>query len=86
MIRNALGLRGTDEIPAPAGTKTIAGQTCEVYLIETIGSACIWNGIVLEKTVSILGIANDKVAVSVRLNTDIANDRFELPAGIIITN
>jgi hypothetical protein len=86
LIRDALGLQATDAIPSSSGTKKIAGQTCDVYVIENVGTACLWGGLVLEKKITILGISNDKTAVSIELDKEISNDRFDLPAGIIVTN
>jgi len=86
LIRDALGLQATDAIPSPSGTKKIAGQTCDVYVIENVGTACLWGGLVLEKKITILGISNDKTAVSIELDKEISNDRFDLPAGVIVTN
>ena len=86
LILSALGLKDSDPIPSSSGTKKIAGQTCDVYVIENVGTACMWNGLVLEKKITILGISNDKTAVSIELDKDISNDRFELPAGVIVTN
>jgi hypothetical protein len=85
-IRYALGLKDSDEIPSPAGTKKVAGETCDVYVIENVGTACLWNGLVLEKEISILGVENNKKAVSLEIDKEIPKDRFELPAGIILTN
>jgi hypothetical protein len=85
-IRYALGLKDSDEVPAPSGTKKVAGETCDVYVIENVGTACLWNGLVLEKKISILGVENNKKAVSIEIDKEIPKDRFELPAGVIVTN
>jgi len=86
LVRSALGLKDDAAVPTPAGKKEVAGQTCDFYIMENLGSVCLWNGIVLQKEISMIGITNTKSAVSVEVDVDIAKERFELPAGVIVTN
>lgn len=84
LVRKALGLRDSAEAPEPFTQKTIAGQVCNVYIISNIGSACIWDGIVLEKEVNIQDVTNKQVAVSVQTGLEIPSTKFELPANVIV--
>ncbi|MFC1655746.1 hypothetical protein ACFL3C_02660 [Patescibacteria group bacterium] len=86
LVRKALGLKDSVEVPEPLTTAMVAGQKCKLYEIENIGVACIWEGVVLKKEISILGNSSTKTAVSAEVNVDIAKERFELPAGVILTN
>jgi hypothetical protein len=85
-IRAALGIKDSAELPVSSGTKQIAGQSCDVYIIDNVGTACLWNGIILEKEIPLLGITNTKTAISVETNVDIPKDQFDLPAGVIVKN
>ncbi len=85
LVRKALGLKDNVEVPEPLTTTMVAGQKCKLYEIENIGVACIWNGVVLKKEINMLGNSSTKTAVSVEINVDIAKERFELPAWIILT-
>lgn len=51
-----------------------------------MGSACIWNGIVLQKEVTLAGITNKTTAVNISVDVDIPAERFELPDNVIVTN
>jgi hypothetical protein len=86
MIKKALGLKESAEVPSPAGTKKIAGYNCDFYLVENVGSVCLWNNVVLEKEISVLGLVNKKTALSILENIDIDKSKFELPAGVILKN
>jgi hypothetical protein len=86
LIRKELGLKESVEVPDPETTSVIAGQVCDVYEIPNLGTACIWDGIVLKKEISMFGAVSSKVAVSVDTNVEISKDNFELPAGVILTN
>ncbi len=86
LIKKSLGLKESAELPEPVITSTVAGHECEVYEIPNVGSACIWNGIVLQKEVTLAGITNKATAVNVSVDVDIPSERFELPAGVIVTN
>lgn len=86
LIKQSLGLRDNVEVPAPSGTKKVAGYTCDFYLVENVGSLCIWNNVVLEKEIMVLGLVNKKTALSVLENIEIDNTKFELPAGVILKN
>lgn len=86
LIRKELGLKDGAEVPEPLMASTVAGQTCDNYEVPNIGVACIWNGIVLNKEISMLGIVNNKTAVNVQTDIEITNDVFELPAGVILKN
>ena len=84
LVKKALGLKSSAADPEPVTKKVIAGQTCNVYTINNIGSACIWNGIVLETEVTIQDITNRQVAVSVQENVEIPDIKFELPVNVIV--
>ena len=84
IIKKALGLKDSADDPEAVTRKVVAGQSCDVYNIPNIGTACIWNGIVLEKEITMLGLVNKTVAVSVQTNVDIPPERFELPANVIV--
>jgi hypothetical protein len=65
------------------GTKTIAGQTCDVMKMEKLGTqVCTTQGLVLEVSASTAGIAINKVATEVDLNTTVSADKFTVPDGI----
>jgi len=84
LAKKALGLKNSAEDPQAVTTKTVAGQKCDLYLVSNIGSACIWNGIVLEKEVNILDVTNQMVATSVKTNVEVQADKFEIPANVIV--
>lgn len=84
LVKKALGLKDSAEDPEPITKKVIAGQTCNVYTISNIGSACIWNGIALEIEVTIQDTTNRQVAVSVQENIEVPDVKFELPANVIV--
>jgi hypothetical protein len=84
MVKKALGLKNSTEVPQSLTTSVVAGQTCDVYQIPNLGTACIWNGLVLQKEISLLDITNKTTATSVKINTPIVAERFELPAGVIV--
>lgn len=84
LVKKALGLKDSAEDPKPFTKKVIAGKSCNVYTINNIGSACIWNGIVLEKEITIQDLTNKQVAVSVQIDLEIPSEKFELPANVIL--
>ncbi|MBD3156836.1 hypothetical protein GF369_03330 [Candidatus Peregrinibacteria bacterium] len=86
LIKKSLGLKESAELPEPIITSTVAGRECDVYDIPNVGSACIWNGIVLQKEITLAGITNKTIAVNVETDVEIPDERFELPAGVIVTN
>lgn len=86
LIKKELGLKDSVKLGEPLSQKTVAGQTCDVYQVPNIGTACVWEGIVLEKEIKILDTISKKVAVSVETNVEIPSERFELPEGVIKTN
>lgn len=86
MVRKELGLKEGVELPEPSGKATYGGEECDVYIIPNIGTACVWNGIVLMKEVSLVDVTNRKTAVSVETGVEIPAGRFDLPAGVIVTN
>lgn len=86
LIKKSLGLKESAQLPDPVTTSTVAGQKCDVYEVPNVGTACIWNGIVLQKEITLAGITNKTVAVSVQVDVEIPAERFELPAGVIVTN
>lgn len=86
LVRKALGLKEGVEVPEPLTTSMVAGKTCKLYEVPNIGIACLWEGIVLKKEISMLGNSSIKTAVSVETDVEISKDRFELPAGVILTN
>lgn len=84
LVKKALGIKNSAEDPQVATTKSIAGQECDLYIVANIGTACIWNGIVLEKEVNIAGVTNQMVATRVETNVKIQPEKFEIPANIIL--
>jgi hypothetical protein len=84
LVKKALGLKDSAEDPIATLKKVVAGKSCNVYAINNIGSACIWNGIVLEKEVTIQDITNKQVAVSVQIDLEIPSEKFEVPANVIV--
>lgn len=86
LIKKELGLKANVELGTSLSKKTVAGQQCDVYQLSNIGTACVWNGVVLEKEVKILDTVSKKVAVSIETNVEIPSERFELPEGVIKTN
>jgi hypothetical protein len=86
LIKKELGLKNNVDLGEPLSQKMVAGKKCDVYQVPNIGTACVWDGIVLEKEMQILDKTSKKVAVSVETNVEIPNERFELPEGVIKTN
>lgn len=84
LVKKALGLKDSADVPEPFTKRVIAGKTCNVYVINNIGSACIWDGIVLEKEVTIQDVTNKQVAVSVQTDIEIPSVKFEVPANVIV--
>jgi len=84
LIKKSLGLKESAVLPEPLITSTIAGQQCDVYEIQNVGTACIWNGIVLQNEITLAGVTNKITAVKVDVDTEIPAERFELPDGIIV--
>lgn len=86
LVKNELGLAQSAENPQKIGEAIVAGQTCNIYNVSNIGTACIWNGIVLQKETTLLGVTNSKIATEVKTNIQIPDERFDLPSGAIIEN
>lgn len=86
LIKKSLGLKETADLPEPIIQSEIAGYECDIYEIPNVGSACIWNGIVLQKEVTLAGITNKTTAVNISVDVDIPAERFELPDNVIVTN
>ncbi|MFC1810011.1 hypothetical protein ACFLZH_00775 [Patescibacteria group bacterium] len=84
IVKKALGIKDAATDPEAITKKVVAGQQCDVYNIPNIGVACIWNGIVIEKEITMLGLTNKTVAVSIQTNVDIPPERFEVPANVIV--
>lgn len=86
ILRRELGLKEGVELPEPTSKTTYAGKQCDLYNIPNIGSACIWEGVVLMKEVILLDTVNVKTAISVETDIQIPAERFDLPVGVIVTN
>jgi len=86
LIRKSLGLKEGVNLPDPVTTSMVAGQVCDVYEIQNVGIACIWNGIVLQSEITLAGVTNKVTAVRVEVDANIPSERFELPAGVIVTS
>ena len=86
LVKQELGLKDNVDLGEPLSQKMVAGKKCDLYQVPNIGTACVWDGIVLEKEVQILDKTSKKVAVSVETNVEIPSERFELPEGVIKTN
>ncbi|MBA4336613.1 hypothetical protein C0416_02450 [bacterium] len=84
LIRKSLSLKEGIALPEPIMTSTVAGQQCDVYEIQNVGMACIWNGIVLQSEITLAGITNKTTAVKVDVDTEIPSERFELPDGVVV--
>jgi len=84
LVKKALGIKNSADDPQPATTKTVAGQECDLYIVPNIGTACIWNGIVLEKEINIADVTNQMVATRVETNVAIQDEKFEIPANVIL--
>jgi hypothetical protein len=84
LIKKSLGMKDSAELPAPVTTSMVAGQICDVYEVPNVGTACIWNGLALQKEITLAGITNKLVAVNVDVDAEIPAERFELPAGVIV--
>jgi len=85
MLRKALGLSDTAEVPEKIGNSKYADQECELYLIS-VGPVCVWDGIPLYQEASLAGVTTAKTAAKVETNIDIPKDKFELPQGVVIKN
>lgn len=84
LVKKALGIKNSADDPLVATTKTVAGQECDLYIVPNIGTACIWNGIVLEKEINIADVTNQTVATRVETNVAIQDEKFEIPANVIL--
>ncbi len=82
---NTTNQQGTT-IPISKKEKKIAGQTCKVYTTTT-GTVCLWENIPLESTtiLSNFGINLTTVATSIKLNQNINDQEFKVPAGYQVT-
>lgn len=68
------------------GTGTVAGKTCDVWEIKSLGSkSWLWNGITLRNDTNFAGQTMKTIATSVQENVTIPEDKFALPAGITAT-
>ena len=84
LVKKTLGIKNGAEDPQAATTKTVAGRECDLYIVPNIGTACIWNGVVLEKEVNILDVTNQTVATRVQTDVEIQPEKFEIPANVIL--
>ena len=84
LIKKSLGLKENADLPDPITTSIVAGQVCDVYEIPSVGTACMWHGITLQKEITLAGITNKVIAVNIDVDTEIPAERFELPAGVIV--
>jgi major membrane immunogen (membrane-anchored lipoprotein) len=84
LIKKSLGLKENMELSEPVATSMIAGQQCDIYEIQNVGTACIWNGIVLQNEITLAGVTNKITAVKVDIDVEIPAERFELPDGIVV--
>lgn len=65
------------------GTDTVAGQTCDVWVVESLGGKlCIWQGLMLRQEVQVEGSHFLKVAVAIDTDEKVGDDRFTLPDGL----
>lgn len=84
LVKEALGLKTSAQAPEPLNVQMVAGHECNLYLVQNIGSACVWNGLVLEKEITIAGLTNKQVATEVQVDVAVPAERFELPANVIV--
>lgn len=78
---------GVSDVPQPKGQKTVAGETCDLYDIQSVGEICLWNGIPIYSSMSIpeAGIMSANTATSIQLNVDIPDSAFNVPEGVKMT-
>jgi hypothetical protein len=86
LVRKALGLDMDIDIPASTISKEIAGQMCDIYEVSNIGEACIWKGIVLEKTISMAGVTDTKTATSIEIDAAIDGAKLQLPSNVVLAD
>jgi hypothetical protein len=69
-----------------AGTQEIAGQTCEVWTIESAGaSLCLWQGIPLRTVVTVDGVRVEAVAEDLDVTAMPTDADFLLPEGVMLS-
>lgn len=84
--RTILGLKADSEEPKPTAQKDIAGQKCDLYKIQNITEACIWNGLTIYEKTSIpeINLESNSVATKIEINPDIPDSTFTVPADVTI--
>lgn len=67
-----------------AGSDTVAGETCEVWVNEGMGTeVCIWNGVPLRNVVSMGPMQIVQVATEIS-DEALPDKEFKLPEGLVI--
>lgn len=67
------------------GTRTVAGQTCEVWKIEKLSTeSCIHRGITLEVTTELMGMKQHSVATKIDWNAPVEDSWFVVPKDVTL--
>lgn len=81
LLRKALNLNDTAEIPEPLGKTSYADTECSLYPTG-LGAVCVWDGLVLYQEASLGGVTTTKKATKVEVGIDIPKEKFDLPDGV----
>jgi len=68
------------------GTENVAGKTCDVYTVASLGTeTCVWNAVTLKTNSELAGISISEVATEVSTGS-VPADVFEIPSDISFTD
>ncbi len=68
-----------------AGEETVAGKTCKVWSLESLGSRVwLWNDITLKSEVDLGDVKQQLEAKRIEIDVPVPADKFHLPGGIKI--
>jgi outer membrane lipoprotein-sorting protein len=85
LIKQATGNQASGgTMPVKKEQKVVAGQTCDLYPMQTFGEVCLWNGIAIYTTIKIpdQNIENTTTADKIEINPDIQDSVFAVPADV----
>jgi hypothetical protein len=68
------------------GNDVVAGESCEQWQMTLTNSTiCVWKGITLMVSSSVMGMKVQEKAVLINANSPVDNDHFKLPEDVTVT-
>jgi len=68
------------------GKDELLGKTCDIWELQSLNTrSWVWNWITLKTEAKLMGISVVKTATKIDANASIPDEKFNIPAGIVIT-